>query len=59
MKSFTLLDKKPIKIQHITDFEWSPINNYISYWVAEYKNVPARVVLIEIPSKNEIRSKVI
>lgn len=56
-ESFTLLEKKSIKIPHIMDFEWSPINNYISYWVAEHKNVPARVVLMEIPSKTEIRSK--
>lgn len=56
-ESFTLLDKKSIKIPHIMDFEWSPTNNYISYWVAEHKNVPARVVLLDIPSKNEIRSK--
>jgi translation initiation factor 3 subunit B len=57
-ESFTLLEKKSIKIPHIMDFEWSPSNNYISYWVAEHKNVPARVVLMEIPTKTEIRSKV-
>lgn len=56
-ESFTLLDKKSMKIPHIADFEWSPTNNIISYWVAEDKNVPARVVLIDIPSKTEIRSK--
>ena len=48
-----------IKIPHIQDFEWSPTDNYISYWVAQDKNVLARVVLMEMPSKNEIRSKVI
>ena len=52
------MEKKGIKIQHISDFEWSPTNNYVSYAVAEHNNVPARVVLMEIPSKNEIRSKV-
>lgn len=57
-ETFSLLEKKSIKIPHIMDFEWSPTNNYISYWVAEHKNVPARVVLMEVPSKNEIRSKV-
>jgi len=56
-ETFSLLEKKPIKIQHMTDFEWSPANNLISYWVREDKTVPARVVLMEIPSKNEIRSK--
>ena len=57
-QTFTLLDKKSIKIPHIVDFEWSPTNNYLSYWVAEHKNVPARVVLLEIPTKTEIRYKV-
>lgn len=56
-QTFTLLDKKSIKIPHIVDFEWSPTNNYLSYWVAEHKNVPARVVLLEIPTKTEIRYK--
>jgi translation initiation factor 3 subunit B len=56
---FALLEKKPIKIPHIMDFEWSPSNNYLSYWVAEHQNVPARVVLLEIPTKTEIRYKVI
>lgn len=56
--TFSLVEKKSIKIPFIKDFEWSPSNNYISYWVAEHKNVPARVVLLDIPSKNETRSKV-
>jgi len=56
-ETFTLLEKKSIKIQHISDFEWSPVNNLVSYCVQEDKTVPARVVLMEIPSKNEIRSK--
>jgi translation initiation factor 3 subunit B len=56
-QTFTLLEKKSIKIPFISDFEWSPTNNYISYWVKEDKNVPARVVLMEIPSKTEMRFK--
>lgn len=28
---------------------WSPSDNIIAYWVAEDKDVPARVVLLEIP----------
>ena len=31
--------------------------SYLAYWVAEDKDVPARVVLLEIPSRNEIRVK--
>lgn len=55
--SFSLLEKKSIKIQHISDFEWSPANNMVSYCVNEEKTVPARVVLMDLPSKNETRSK--
>jgi len=39
------------------DFSWSPKENILAYWVAEDKDVPARVVLQEIPSRNEIRVK--
>lgn len=55
--SFGLLDKKSIKIMGIRDFSWSPTDNVISYWVAESKDVPARVILLEIPNKLEIGSK--
>ncbi|XP_067006456.1 eukaryotic translation initiation factor 3 subunit B [Anabrus simplex] len=55
--SFGLLDKKSIKIAGIRDFSWSPSDNVLAYWMAEDKDVPARVTLLEIPSRNEIRSK--
>ncbi|XP_011498180.1 PREDICTED: eukaryotic translation initiation factor 3 subunit B [Ceratosolen solmsi marchali] len=53
--SFGLLDKKSIKIPGIRDFSWSPTDNIIAFWVPEDKDVPARVTLMEIPSRNEIR----
>ncbi|XP_049801435.1 eukaryotic translation initiation factor 3 subunit B [Schistocerca nitens] len=55
--SFGLLDKKSIKITGIRDFSWSPSDNVLAYWVAEDKDVPARVSLLEIPSRNEVRAK--
>lgn len=55
--SFGLLDKKSFKITGIRDFNWSPTDNIIAYWVAEDKDVPARVTLLEIPNRNEIRNK--
>lgn len=55
--SFGLIDKKSIKIAGIRDFSWSPTDNIISYWVAEDKDVPARVILLEIPNRLEIGSK--
>lgn len=36
------------------DFSWSPTDNIIAYWVPEESNTPARVTLIEIPSRNEL-----
>lgn len=39
------------------DFCWSPSDNIIAYWVAEDKDVPARVTLLELPNRTEIRSK--
>lgn len=54
---FGLLDKKSIKITGIKGFTWSPSDNILAYWVAEDQNVPARVTLMEMPSKNELRSK--
>ncbi len=55
--SFGLLDKKSLKISGIRNFTWSPTQNILAYWVAEDQNVPARVTLLEIPSRNELRAK--
>ncbi|KAK3091595.1 hypothetical protein FSP39_021018 [Pinctada imbricata] len=52
--SFGLLDKKSLKISGIRDFSWSPSDNVVAYWVPERENVPARVTLVQIPSRNEI-----
>jgi translation initiation factor 3 subunit B len=55
--TFFLLDKKSIKIPGIRGFGWSPSDNIIAYWVAEQTDVPAKVTLMEIPKKREIRTK--
>jgi len=55
--SFGLLDKKSIKVEGLKGFSWSPKDNIIAYWVSEDKDVPARVVLLEIPSRKELRVK--
>ncbi|XP_013774809.1 eukaryotic translation initiation factor 3 subunit B-like isoform X1 [Limulus polyphemus] len=55
--SFGLLDKKSLKVAGMRNFSWSPSDNIIAYWVAEDKDVPARVTLIEIPSRRELRAK--
>lgn len=55
--SFGMLDKKSIKVTGMKDFSWSPTENILAHWVAENKDVPARVTLLEIPSRNEVRVK--
>ena len=49
--SFRLLDNKSVKVKGMRDFSWSPSENILSYWVAEDENVPARVVLMQLPSR--------
>lgn len=55
--SFYLMDLKSIKIPGIRNFSWSPTDNIIAYWVEERTEVPAKVTLMEIPKKREIRTK--
>lgn len=55
--SMALLDKKSMKVNGIRNFSWSPTQNILAYWVAEDKDVPARVTLIEVPSRRELRAK--
>ncbi|MCL4140157.1 UNVERIFIED_CONTAM: hypothetical protein GTU68_050490, partial [Idotea baltica] len=55
--SFGLLDKKSLKVSGIRDFSWSPTDNIIAYWITEKKDVPAKVSLLSIPNREEIRAK--
>lgn len=55
--TFYLLDKKSIKVQGIRNFSWSPTDNIVAYWMSEDLDAPARVTLMEIPRKTEIRNK--
>ncbi|KAL2917575.1 Translation initiation factor 3 subunit b [Polyrhizophydium stewartii] len=52
-----LLDKKSIKIENLQHFEWSPTEHIISYWTPESGNIPARVTLIRIPTREIVRTK--
>lgn len=36
------------------DFSWSPSDNYLAYWVPEDNDIPARVTIISMPSRNEM-----
>jgi len=52
-----LIDKKSIKVDGVKDFSWSPKQNFIAFWTPEIGNSPARVTVMEIPSRNIIRTK--
>lgn len=69
--SMILVDKKSIKIEGVEDFEWAPAfekekhnsgdkknkEKLLSYWTPEIDNQPARVTLLNIPSKEIIRTR--
>lgn len=38
-------------------FQWSPSANLLSLWIPEYGDAPGRLLLIDIPSRQEISSK--
>mmetsp|Transcript_31210 Transcript_31210/g.99522 ORF Transcript_31210/g.99522 Transcript_31210/m.99522 type:complete len:709 (+) Transcript_31210:505-2631(+) len=57
-KSMQLLDKK-LKLEGVVDFQWSPKDNIMAVYQPELSggNIPARVSLIAIPSRQELRQK--
>ncbi|KAI7859386.1 eukaryotic translation initiation factor eIF2A-domain-containing protein [Circinella umbellata] len=67
--SMGLVGKKSIKIDGIVDFEWSPARadkndpklglkeEILAYWTPEVGNQPARVTMLNVPSKEIIRTK--
>ncbi|GMH04540.1 hypothetical protein Nepgr_006380 [Nepenthes gracilis] len=56
-ETFSLIDKKSIKVENVMDFSWSPTDPILALFVPEIGNQPARVSLIQIPSKEELRQK--
>lgn len=52
-----LLDKKSIKADGIQSFEWSPADPILCAYQEEQGNLPARVVLIRSPDREEVRAK--
>lgn len=51
-----LLGKSAIKSRNVVEVQFSPTDNTLCSWMPEQGDKPARVQLIEIPSKKEIRS---
>nr|XP_018624719.1 eukaryotic translation initiation factor 3 subunit B isoform X1 [Nicotiana tomentosiformis] len=56
-ETFSLIDKKSIKVENVMDFSWSPADPILALFVPECGNQPARVSLVQIPSKEELRQK--
>nr|CAB3241613.1 eukaryotic translation initiation factor 3 subunit B-like [Phallusia mammillata] len=55
--SMGLLDKKSIPVDGVSEFVWSPSGNMLAFWVPEQNEIPARVTILAIPSKKEVRVK--
>jgi|Transcript_104720 translation initiation factor 3 subunit B len=48
---------RSLKYENLATFQWSPKANIISLWTKENDNNPARLVLVEIPSRRELTSR--
>jgi translation initiation factor 3 subunit B len=65
--SMGLLDKTSIKVNfslsniskvaNVEAIEWSPTDHILSFWTPELGDIPARLTLMELPSRNIIRKK--
>lgn len=56
------MEKKSVPIASLRDFQWSPTDHYIAYWVSENNQIPARVAITDpttmrIPERKDVRSK--
>lgn len=54
-----LLDKKSLKLEAVQDFEWSPTEDILCAYQSEQAggNLPARISLIKLPERTELRQK--
>jgi translation initiation factor 3 subunit B len=57
LPSMQLLEKKSLRTNGVMDFQWSPTDGTLAYWAAEKGDTPARVSLVAIPSRAEVRQK--
>ncbi|KAF8380666.1 hypothetical protein HHK36_028156 [Tetracentron sinense] len=58
-ESFTLIEKKSLKVENVMDCSWSPADSILALFVPELGggNQPAKMSLVQIPSKEELRQK--
>ncbi|XP_064406154.1 eukaryotic translation initiation factor 3 subunit B-like [Halichondria panicea] len=40
-----------------SDFSWSPRDYNLAYWVPEHGQIPAKIIVLEMPSRNELSTK--
>eukprot|EP01043_Picozoa_sp_COSAG02_P024770 COSAG02_NODE_1366_length_13032_cov_721.428207_12_plen_484_part_00 len=52
-----LLDKKSVKAPDVEDMAWSPTANTLVYWQPETESGPARVILMDLPSRTVVAQK--
>lgn len=53
----TLLDKKSIKLEAVQSFKFSPSDPVMSIYQRESGNLPARISLLRLPERTEMRQK--
>ena len=46
-----------VKVDGVRQFLWSPTDNVISLWVPEHGNNPAKIMLMNFPSREELVQK--
>lgn len=56
-ETMALLGKKAISVENVQNIEWSPSEAILSYWTPESGNIPARVSMMKIPTREIIRTK--
>ena len=39
------------------DFLWCPSEHLIAYWIPEQGQIPAKIIVVEIPSRKELSTK--
>jgi translation initiation factor 3 subunit B len=49
--------KKKLPFEQLDTFQWSPRDNYIAAWTLEKDNNPARLTIMELPSRRELASR--
>ncbi|EFN54066.1 hypothetical protein CHLNCDRAFT_136163 [Chlorella variabilis] len=54
-----MLDKRSVKMEDVQDWEWSPSTSEAALcaYQAEQGNLPARVVIMRLPEREELRQK--